>query len=60
MAKKPPQLRTWEISRIKGTPAAVLGRISAPTAELAIEKWAEQYEVKDENQKNRLAARPVK
>jgi hypothetical protein len=53
-------MSAWEISRIKGTPAAVLGRISAPTAELAIEKWADAYCITDENQKSRLAARPVK
>ena len=28
--KKAPEMRTWEISRIKGTPAAILGRINAP------------------------------
>jgi hypothetical protein len=35
MAKKPARERVWEISRIKGTPAAVLGRIKAPDAESA-------------------------
>jgi hypothetical protein len=60
MAKKPAPERVWEISRIKGTPAAVLGRIEAPTADRAIEKWAEAYGITDENQKSRLVARPVK
>jgi hypothetical protein len=58
--KKPAQMRTWEISRIKGTPAAILGRISAPTAERAVEEWAEKFGITDENQKSRLVARPVK
>ena len=53
-------MRTWEISRIKGTPAAVLGRIPAPTAEQAIEDWAEKFGITDEQQKSRLAARQVK
>jgi hypothetical protein len=59
-AEKPAHEPVWEISRIKGTPAAVLGRIRAPTAEDAIEKWAEAYGITDENQKSRLAARPMK
>jgi hypothetical protein len=42
MAKKPAE-RIWEISRIKGTPAAILGRIAAPDAESAIKKWIETY-----------------
>jgi hypothetical protein len=29
------------MSRIKGTPAAILGRIAAPDAESAIKKWIE-------------------
>jgi hypothetical protein len=32
-------MRTWEISRIKGTPAAILGRIKAPDAESAVKEW---------------------
>jgi hypothetical protein len=58
--KKPTQLRTWEISRIKGTPAAILGRIKAPTAERAIEEWIEKFEITDPEQQARLVARPVK
>ena len=58
--KKSPQMRTWEVSRIKSTPAAILGRIEAPTAEKAIEDWAEKFGITDELQKSRLAARPVK
>jgi hypothetical protein len=60
MAKKPARDRVWEISRIKATPAAILGRTTAPTAERAIEEWAEQYGITDEHQKSRLVARPVK
>jgi hypothetical protein len=60
MAKKPAPERVWEISRIKGTPAAILGRIAAPTAEKAIEDWAEKFGITDEQQKSRLVARPVK
>jgi hypothetical protein len=60
MAKKPVHERVWEISRIKGTPAAVLGRIEAPDAESAIQKWIETYGITDPDQQKRLAARPVK
>jgi hypothetical protein len=60
MAKKPVRERVWEISRIKATPAAILGRIEAPTAEKAIEDWAKKFGITDEEQKSRLAARPVK
>jgi hypothetical protein len=58
--KKPSQMPTWEISRIKGTPAAILGRNSAPTAERAVKEWAEKFGITDEHQKSRLVARPVK
>jgi hypothetical protein len=58
--KKPPEMRTWEISRIKGTPAAVLGRIKAPTAERAVEEWIEKFNITDPEQQQRLVARPVK
>lgn len=60
MAKKPADMPVWEIVRIKGTPAAVLGRIAAPTKEKAIEEWAEKSGITDEQQKSRLAARRVK
>ncbi len=58
--KKPPQMRTWEISRIKSTPAAILGRIKAPTAERAVEEWIEKFGIRDSEQQQRLVARPVK
>jgi hypothetical protein len=60
VVKKPTPERVWEISRIKKTPTAVLGRISAPTAERAVEEWAEKFGITDEHQKSRLVARPVK
>jgi hypothetical protein len=48
----------WQISRIKGTPAAHIGRVMAPTAEAAIAKAIEQYKVRPEVQ-DRLVARRV-
>jgi len=57
MAKKPAPERVWEISRIKGTPAAILGRIEAPDAESAIKKWIETYDITDPQQQQRFVAR---
>jgi len=59
MAKKPPRTRTWAISRIKGTPAAVLGHVEAPDAESAIKAAIEKFAITDPEQQKRLAARPV-
>ena len=53
-------MRTWEVSRIKGTPAAILGRIKASTAERAVEEWIEKFGIRDSEQQQRLVARPVK
>jgi hypothetical protein len=50
-------MRTWEISRIKGTPAAILGRIKAPDAETAVKEWIEKFGITDPEQQNRLVAR---
>ena len=53
-------MRTWEISRIKGTPAAILGRIKARDAETAVKEWIEKFNITDPAQQERLVARPVK
>ena len=58
--KKPTRERVWEISRIKGTPAAILGRIKAPDADSAIKEWIEKFDITDPEQQSRLVARPVK
>jgi len=60
MAKKPPRTRTWVVSRIKGTPAAVLGHVEAPDAESATKTAIEKFEITDSEQQKRLAVRPVK
>jgi hypothetical protein len=60
MAKKPPRTRAWAISRIKGTPAAVLGHVDARDADSAIKEAIKKFEVIDPEQQQRLAARPVK
>ena len=60
MAKKPAHSRTWAISRVKGTPAVVLGHVEARDAESAIKAAIEKFEITDLEQQKRLAARPVK
>jgi hypothetical protein len=60
MAKKPPRTRTWLISRIKSTPAVVLGYVDAPDAESAIKEAIERFGITDRDQQQRLMARPVK
>src|SRR5262245_28229184 len=59
MAKKPARERVWEISRIKRTPAAILGRNKAPNAETAVKEWIEKFNITDPEQQSRLVARPV-
>jgi hypothetical protein len=51
---------TWEVSRINGTPAAILGRINAPDAETAAKEWIEKFGITDPQQQQRLVARLVK
>jgi len=48
MAKKranPAELPVWEITQLRATPARYLGRISAQTAEQAIDEWAELHDM---------------
>jgi hypothetical protein len=61
MAKKAkPRTRTWLVSRIKSTPAAVVGYVDAPDAESAIKEAIEKFGITDREQQQRLIARPVK
>jgi hypothetical protein len=52
--------RIAEKSPIKGTPAAILGRIKAADAESAVREWIEKFGITDPEQQQRLVARPVK
>jgi hypothetical protein len=47
----------WNIYHIKGTPAALLGRVEAPDEETAIKKAIEEFEVSPALQKRLLAQR---
>jgi len=61
MAKKP-RTYIWEISRIKGTPAAVLGRVETSDDKVssATKEAIKRFGITDTEQQKRLAAWPVK
>ena len=57
MAKRPPELHSWAVYHIRGTPAQLIGIIDdAPDEQSAIAKAIDEYDV-PENQRNRLIAR---
>ena len=64
MAKKPVHAKeyVWEISRITGTPARVIGRVetSDDKPSSAIKAAIERFGITDPVQQERLAARRVK
>lgn len=49
----------WQISRIKSTPAAHVGRVEAADAEEAIQVAIKEYHITDPHQQSRLMARRV-
>jgi hypothetical protein len=48
---------TWSIYHIKGTPAALLGRVEAPDEETAIRKAIDEFGISPALQKRLLAQR---
>jgi hypothetical protein len=46
----------WRISRIKATPAAELGTVTAPDAESAIAKAIKEWEIREPHRQQRLVA----
>jgi hypothetical protein len=60
MAKGTRQPATWAISRIKGTPATMIGHIEAPDAETAIKDAIKRFGITDPEGQERLAARRTK
>jgi hypothetical protein len=61
MAKRPStKIYEWRITRIRSTPAALIGHVEAPDAEQAIKEAIRQFGITDREQQKRLAAQLVK
>ena len=60
--KKPSRQYVWQISRITGTPAAVIGRVETSDDKVssAIKEAITRFGMTDPVQQQRLAARRVK
>jgi hypothetical protein len=51
------RVATWQISRLRGTPAAFIGLIDAPDAASAKERAIKQFAIRPEDQKRLIAVR---
>jgi hypothetical protein len=61
MPKRPrKKMYKWRITRIRSTPAALIGYVKAPDAEQAIKEAIGAFGIIDPEQQKRLAALPVK
>ena len=61
MPKRPSRkMFEWRITRIRSTPAALIGYVEAPDAEQAIVEAIRAFGITDREQQKRLAAEPVK
>jgi hypothetical protein len=59
--KRPDQkIYEWRITRIRATPAALIGYVEAPDAEEAIKEAIRAFGITDPEQRKRLAAQRVK
>ena len=56
MAKKPKQQPTFQIYRIRATPAQYLDSVIAPDEEAAIQVYANDHGITDPEQRRRLIA----
>jgi hypothetical protein len=60
MAKKlttPPQVKSWSIYRLRGTPAAFVGIVYAADEKTALEKAIEEFKI-EPAQRWRIIAKP--
>ncbi len=55
--KKPPRIPTWEIRRLKATPAAYIGLVDAPNEASAVKAAIKQFAIRPEDQKRLIAVR---
>jgi hypothetical protein len=51
------RVTTWQISRLRGTPAAFVGLVDAPDAASAKERAIKQFAIRPEDQKRLIAVR---
>ena len=53
---KSPKLYRWRITRIRASPAALIGYVEAPDQEQAIRAAIREFEITDPEHQKRLAA----
>jgi len=51
------RVATWQISRLRGTPAAFIGLIDAPDAATAKERAVKQFNIRPEDRGRLIAVR---
>ena len=51
------RVATWQISSLRGTPAAFIGLVDAPDEATAKERAIEQFAIRPEDQKRLIAVR---
>jgi len=54
-SQRRPRVATWQISKLRGTPAAFVGLVDAPDADTAKERAIKQFRVRPEDQKRLIA-----
>ena len=51
------RVATWQISRLRGTPAAFVGLVDAPDAATAKERAIKQFDIRPEDRDRLIAVR---
>jgi len=59
MGKRPASESMWRITRIRGSRAEVVGRVSAPDEKTAIERAIVEYGITNREHQKRLVAQRV-
>jgi len=57
--KRPLRIPTWEIRRLKATPAAFVGLVDAPDQTSAVRAAIKQFAIPPRDQKSLIAVRDV-
>jgi hypothetical protein len=53
---KPKKLYSWQLSRIRGTPAQFVGTVYAPDKDTAIKRAIDEFEITNPEHQKRLMA----